>query len=132
MVAAVDDDAAEGRTADSSSRGPSRPSAPEPRNDDRPSAPTEVNVEGETSAEKLEHLPPSDGGEGVEPPAKKVRLSGAQKKAVARQKSELAWQEKKAAQALARAEGKEEPGVGGGRQKNKGQNKVGLRFEMET
>lgn len=130
---AIDDDAAEGRTRDDR---PKR--APEAVKEVANEAAAAVEgAELPTAAEAststpLEHAPPSDPEQA--PPAKKVRLSGAQKKAAARERSEIAWQAKKAdkeAKAAAKAAGIEVEGVeesteGGGRKKGKGQNKVRL------
>lgn len=135
-TAAIDDDAAEGRTRDERpQRAPevvkevAKEGAPAVESAELPAA------AGASTSTPLEHTPPSDPEQG--PPAKKIRLSGAQKKAAARERSEIAWQAKKAekeaekeAKAAAKAAGievevaAEGDGEGGGRKKGKGQNKV--------
>lgn len=58
-----------------------------------------------------------------EPEVKKVRLSGAQKKAAAKARQQEQWEAKKAAKEEAKRDATEN-GTGGGRVKLKGQNKV--------
>lgn len=116
---ANDDDAAEGRTSGGGSR-PQRGSDVEAKVVSETKTAAEAGGEGEVgSSEKPEGTGDGDG----EPPVKKVRLSGAQKKAAAKERNELAWQAKKAEKAAAKKEAGENGGDGG-KIKLKGQNKV--------
>lgn len=115
-----DDDAAEGR-ADSRQTVPLRA----PRAEQQEQAAT---VDSPARADGDATLA-SEGTE--EQPAKKVRLSGAQKKALARAKKEEEWQARQAAKAAAKAAGGDGATGGaegddgaGGKKKGKGQNKV--------
>ncbi|KAI5476431.1 zinc finger dihydrouridine synthase [Pseudohyphozyma bogoriensis] len=126
----VDDDAAEARGRGAvAQKTPRDERPPDAESTTSTPAPATTDAPAEASSSTLTHSPPSsvagqvDGADG-EPPAKKVRLSGAQKKAAARARSEAAWQAKKAekqAAKEAKAEGGE--GAGGGRVKQNGQNK---------
>jgi tRNA-dihydrouridine synthase 3 len=114
-----DDDAAEGRT-DSRDRQhvvPQRSAEAEQQDKDK----IPVSALGEPSTPSA--APAAEGADGQQPEPKKVRLSGAQKKHLARQKKEEQWQAKKAAKAAGEqvADGDEQ---GSGRKSGKGQNKV--------
>lgn len=118
-----DDDAAEGRTdsRDSQHVVPQRSAQVEQQDEGR----VPVTTLGEPEA--IAAVPLSEGGESQQPEAKKVRLSGAQKKHLARQKKEEQWLAKKAAKAAGVKDGDDAAdGVeqGGGRKRGKGQNKV--------
>lgn len=113
------DDAAEGRTV-----------AHEPR------AIVEAGAAPPESTGDAAAAPASDGT--GEQPAKKVRLSGAEKKKLAIARKEAEWQARQAAKAAAKEAGGavEEGGEGGaqeggGRKKGKGQNKVRSGLERE-
>jgi tRNA-dihydrouridine synthase 3 len=137
---AMDDDAAEGRTTPAETK-PLRsgdiaavpPQTAEPTSTDTPTSepPAQAaGTEGVSSAPGLEGQPGATAAvvEG-EPEVKKVRLSGAQKKAAARARQQEEWEAKKARKAEAKKaaqEGGEGEEGAGGKQKAKGQNKVGL------
>ena len=132
----IDDDAAEGRghaqldkpllrTADvaPAADSPAPPAAAEPAaatsipaTEKQPSAAGETAVQGAVEEGQ------------AEPEQKKVRLSGAQKKALAKQRQKEQWEAKIAAKReakmLAKEEGSAADGGEGGRQRGKGQNKV--------
>lgn len=117
----ADDDAAEG-LADSRQAVPLRaPQAEQQEHAANVDSPAPVDGDA---------TPASEGTE--EQPAKKVRLSGAQKKALARAKKEEEWQARQAAKAAAKATGGDAAAGGegddgaGGKKKGKGQNKVSL------
>ncbi|KWU45236.1 FMN-linked oxidoreductase [Rhodotorula sp. JG-1b] len=131
----IDDDAAEGRghaqldkpllrTADvaPAADSPAPPAAAEPAaatsipaTEKQPSAAGETAVQGAVQEGQ------------AEPEQKKVRLSGAQKKALAKQRQKEQWEAKIAAKReakmLAKEEGSAADGGEGGRQRGKGQNK---------
>lgn len=135
--AAEDDDAAEGRGTATADRKYSRPVRAPPATADvvveASDTPAVSTGEGATTTEGIKNthersLSETEAG----PEVKKVRLSGAQKKAAARARNEEIWQAKVAAKAAAKAEEKERKiaageteVTGGGRQKANGQNKVG-------
>lgn len=115
-----DDDAAEGRMDVRNDRVvPQRTAEAEKQEQERAVDPTAA-ANGET----VTATPGSD-----DQPAKKVRLSGAQKKHLARQKKEEQWQAKQAAKAADKEERAEGGETGGGRQSGKGQNKVRMLVE---
>ncbi|KAK4704906.1 tRNA-dihydrouridine synthase 3, partial [Phenoliferia sp. Uapishka_3] len=129
VSAADGDDEAEGRSTDA--RGPANRSAP-------PAEGSEVKEEGNEGVTE-------DG----EPQVKKVRVSGAEKKRLAKARNEAAWQAKKAAKAAQKAEIAAEKvadaggvadgiavegeagGEGGGRVQARGQNK-NRRFDHQA
>lgn len=130
----IDDDAAEGRghaqldkpllrTADiaPAADSPAPPAAAEPTSatllpatENQPSEAAEITVRGANEEGQ------------AEPEQKKVRLSGAQKKALAKQRQKEQWEAKIAAKKEAKKLAQEEGGADGGeggRQRGKGQNK---------
>jgi tRNA-dihydrouridine synthase 3 len=120
-----DDDAAEGRT-DSRNAVPLR--APQAEQQDQAAATVDSPAPAEGPA-----APASEGTE-EQPAHKKVRLSGAQKKALARAKKEEEWQARQAAKSAAKAAGGDaavggegDDGAGGKKKGGKGQNKVNSR-----
>lgn len=134
--AAQDDDAAEGRGTATVDRKDSRPvrepqvvAAVATESSDTPAVSTEEGVVATEGVKNTHERSLSETEAG--PEVKKVRLSGAQKKAAARARNEEIWQAKVAAKAAAKAEEKERriaagetEVTGGGRQKANGQNKV--------
>ncbi|GAA5871429.1 hypothetical protein JCM3774_005596 [Rhodotorula dairenensis] len=133
---AADDDAAEGRghaqldkpllrTADvtPAADSPAPTPAAEASASDASVLPAEDKpAEAADSADK----PAATEGEAAEPEQKKVRLSGAQKKALAKQRQKEQWEAKIAAKKEAKKLAQEETaadGGEGGRQRGKGQNK---------
>lgn len=136
----VNDDAAEGRGRSELDKplarstdtlpAPAEPSAPA-QSSAAPSADAPVAAESGAPTPADDAAPAADGAEGAEgePEQKKVRLSGAQKKALARQKQKEQWEAKKQAKADAKKAATEGGGddgdeEDGGRKKQKGQNKV--------
>ncbi|GAA5853940.1 hypothetical protein JCM8547_008164 [Rhodosporidiobolus lusitaniae] len=144
---AVDDDAAEGRSTPAQTKllrtgdiAAVPPQTGNPTSNDSPAPEPSAQVVGTESVSGAPGLASESGtstpaaageaGEG-EPQPKKVRLSGAQKKALAKERKQAEWEAKKAAKAEAKkaqaeggeaAEGAE--GEAGGRRKLKGQNKA--------
>jgi len=120
----LQDDQAEGRSTPSSSL--------PLRSGDIATVPPTNSIEPiqESGTEGISSAP---GLEGEEPEVKKVRLSGAQKKAAAKARQQEQWEAKKLAKEEAKKEAVENGG-GGGRVKLKGQNKVclSLFFECEV
>ncbi|BGP20657.1 hypothetical protein JCM10213_001097 [Rhodosporidiobolus nylandii] len=136
---AIDDDAAEGRTTPAAGKplrtgdiaavppqtaGPASVDSPAPEPSAQAAGTEGVSSEPGLQGESGASTPAATEGEG-EPAEKKVKLSGAQKKALAKQRQKEQWEAKKAAKAEAKkaaAEGGE--GVeAGGKKKAKGQNK---------
>ncbi|BGP43880.1 tRNA-dihydrouridine synthase 3 [Rhodotorula kratochvilovae] len=129
----VNDDAAEGRGKSELDKPLLRSTDPVPAAPATPAeTPAAAPVEASTATESAATTPAGEAtpteGEG-EPEQKKVRLSGAQKKALARQKQKEQWEAKKQAKADAKKAAQGEEGDdAGGRKKQKGQNK-GRRFD---
>jgi hypothetical protein len=142
-LALMDDDAAEGGRKDT--REERRPvhviaaaaaiSSPAalPISDSTPSTSTSTEAAPAPIAEgtPVDHVAPTEDGAG--PPAKKVRLNGAAKKKLAREKADIEWNRKKDAQKAAKAEkaAAKEAGtwVEDETKKGKGQNHVSTGFE---
>ena len=114
----LQDDQAEGRSTPSSSL--------PLRSGDIATVPPTNSIEPiqESGTEGISSAP---GLEGEEPEVKKVRLSGAQKKAAAKARQQEQWEAKKLAKEEAKKEAVEN---GGGRVKLKGQNKVSLSLSL--
>lgn len=132
----IDDDAAEGRGHAQLDKPLLRTADVAPAADS-PAPPAAAGAKTETSIPATENQPgeaaettvQGAGEEGqAEPEQKKVRLSGAQKKALAKQRQKEQWEAKIAAKREAKKLAKEEGGAAdggeGGRQRGKGQNKV--------
>ena len=109
------------------STAPSAPAEPAPTSSaDVPTDAPAAAAPAESGASTTTSATPAEGGEG-EPEQKKVRLSGAQKKAAARQRQQEQWEAKKQAKLDAKkaaGEGEGEGDEAGGRKRGKGQNKV--------
>ncbi|GAA6045893.1 hypothetical protein JCM8097_003895, partial [Rhodosporidiobolus ruineniae] len=135
-VATIDDDAAEGRSTPQHSKvlrsgdiATVPPQTADPSSADTPAPEPAAQAAGteSVSGEPGLEAQPGDAAAAVEgePAEKKVRLSGAQKKAIAKQKKQDEWEAKKKAKEeakKAKAEGGE-PADGAGKKKQKGQNK---------
>lgn len=133
----IDDDAAEGRSTSNPSTekqhvlrsGDIAAVPPQTANPDSTEATPAEPKNGQAGQEAVSSAPGLEGKEGGnaeesgegEPEVKKVRLSGAQKKALAKARQQEQWEAKKAAKEEAKKEAAEN---GGGRVKQKGQNKV--------
>ncbi|GAA5845247.1 hypothetical protein JCM11251_003856 [Rhodosporidiobolus azoricus] len=136
---AVDDDAAEGRSTPALQK-PLRSGdvaavpaqSADPTSTDSPAPEPAAQAAGTENVDTAPGQPGEvgatavEGTEADEPAEKKVKLSGAQKKQLARQKQQEEWEARKARKEeakKAKAEGKEDGGEEGGRKKAKGQNK---------